>query len=104
MPIFQNYLPDNKLRRDRIFSVRVLVTHDSHHVGDCIRSCQRNFCRKSEVRQRMQILFLNLFTMRVNEMNLTYWPTDLRAEMLPPTYRSRLNGTSSALPAMKCPL
>ncbi len=35
---FQNCLPDNKLVRDRVFSVRGLVTHDWRNVGDGIRS------------------------------------------------------------------
>ena len=40
---FKNCLADNRLGQDRIFSVRGLVTHDSRHVGDGIRSCERNF-------------------------------------------------------------
>jgi hypothetical protein len=35
---FQNCLADNKLGRERIFSVRGLVTHDWRDVGDGIRS------------------------------------------------------------------
>jgi len=44
MPIFQNCLPDNKLGRDRIFSVRGLATHDWRAVGNGIRNRARELC------------------------------------------------------------
>src|SRR5262245_18415653 len=44
MPIFQNCLPDNKLGRDRIFSVRELPTHDWRDVRDGIPHRARELC------------------------------------------------------------
>ena len=45
---FQNCLPDNKLGRNRIFSVRGLVTHDWRNVGDDLRSRTGEFYTKPQ--------------------------------------------------------
>ena len=59
---FQNCLPDNKLGRDRIFSVRGLVTHDWRDVGDGIRSrAGDSFFSQIHRATKMEILSLNLF-------------------------------------------
>ena len=55
---FQNCLPDNKLGRNRILSVRGLVTHDWRNVGDGIRSRAREDLFTIHSATKMEILFL----------------------------------------------
>src|SRR5262245_46510132 len=58
MPSFQNCLPDNRLGRDRIFSVWGLATHDWRDVGDGIRSRARNLRANPQCDKGADFLFL----------------------------------------------